>query len=187
MCLCACPQSRLYERHTYKAAEGNNKHKCKKQTNQKTKTLALATELLSAILDSHSNVNSGGFRVCVIIALVKYLLLKAVLNLRRKPYGITIQMKPFRQIFYIILVISFDKIIFFKNFLTLVFLREKWLRLSHPTLYGLYGEAPPEMATFLRLQVNKTVGILLDKVYERVGKSVISVCTLTEKGYRRIA
>ena len=90
-------------------------------------------------------------------------------------------MKPFWQIFYIILVIYFDKITFFKNFLTLVFLREKWLRLSHPTLYGLYGEA------FFRPQVHKTVGISLDKVYERVGKSVISVCKISDKGYRRIA
>ena len=86
-------------------------------------------------------------------------------------------MKPFWQIFYIILVIYFDKI----NFLTLVFLREKWLGLSHPTLYGLYEEA------FFRPQVHKTVGISLNKVYERVGKSVISVCRITDKGYRRIA
>ena len=48
------------------------------------------------------------------------------------------------------------------------------------TLYGPYGEA-------FRPRVNKTVGISLDKVYERVGKSVISVCKIIEKAYRRIA
>ena len=42
---------------------------------------------------------------------------------------------------------------------------------------GLYGEAPPEMGTFLRLQVQgyERVGISLVEVYERVGRSVISV------------
>ena len=41
--------------------------------------------------------------------------------------------------------------------------------------YGPYGEAPPEMGTFLRLQGQgyERVGILLVEVYERVG--VISV------------
>ena len=40
---------------------------------------------------------------------------------------------------------------------------------------GLYGEAPPEMGTFLRLQGHRyeRVGISLVEVYERVG--VISV------------
>ena len=41
---------------------------------------------------------------------------------------------------------------------------------------GLYGEAPPERGIFFRLQVYKRVGILLVEVYDRVGKSVISVC-----------
>ena len=41
---------------------------------------------------------------------------------------------------------------------------------------GLYGEAPPERGTFFRPQVFERVGILLDEVYERVGKSVIWVC-----------
>ena len=36
---------------------------------------------------------------------------------------------------------------------------------------GLYGEAPPKRGTFFRLQV-----------YERVGKSVISVCKKAQKG-----
>ena len=42
---------------------------------------------------------------------------------------------------------------------------------------GLYGEAPPEMGTFLRLQGQgyEKVGISLVEVYERVGRSVISV------------
>jgi len=38
---------------------------------------------------------------------------------------------------------------------------------------GLYGEAPPESGTFLRLQVCKRVGISQVEVYKRVGKSVI--------------
>ena len=42
---------------------------------------------------------------------------------------------------------------------------------------GLYGEAPPTMGTFLRLQGQgyERVGISLVKVCERVGRSVISV------------
>ena len=42
---------------------------------------------------------------------------------------------------------------------------------------GLYGEAPPEMGTFLRLQGQgyERVGISLVEVCERVGRSVISV------------
>ena len=38
---------------------------------------------------------------------------------------------------------------------------------------GLYGKAPPKRGTFFRLQVYGRVGILLFKVYEREGKSVI--------------
>ena len=38
---------------------------------------------------------------------------------------------------------------------------------------GLYGEAPPERGTFLRLQVYKRVGISQAEVYKRIGKSVI--------------
>ena len=34
---------------------------------------------------------------------------------------------------------------------------------------GLYGEAPPERGTFLRLQVYKRVGISKAEVYKRVG------------------
>ena len=43
---------------------------------------------------------------------------------------------------------------------------------------GPYGEAPPEMGTFLRLhgQGYERVGISLVEVYESVGRSVISVC-----------
>ena len=41
---------------------------------------------------------------------------------------------------------------------------------------GLYGEAPPERGTFFGLQESERVGISLVEVYERVGKSVMSVC-----------
>ena len=41
---------------------------------------------------------------------------------------------------------------------------------------GLYGEAPPERGTLIRLQVYKRAGNSLVEVYEREGKSVISVC-----------
>ena len=41
---------------------------------------------------------------------------------------------------------------------------------------GLYGEAPPERGTFLRLQVYERVGISLVEVSKRVGKSVVWVC-----------
>ena len=47
---------------------------------------------------------------------------------------------------------------------------------------GLYGEAPPERGTFLKLQVYERVGILLVEVYKRVGKSVIWVCERAQKG-----
>ena len=43
----------------------------------------------------------------------------------------------------------------------------------------LYDEAPPERGTFLRLQVNHSVGVFLVEVYERVGKSVIMVSART--------
>ena len=46
---------------------------------------------------------------------------------------------------------------------------------------GLYGEAPPEMGTFFRLQVYERVGILLVVVYERVEKSVIWVCERAQR------
>jgi len=48
--------------------------------------------------------------------------------------------------------------------------------------YGLYREALPERGTFFRLQVYERVGILLDEVYKRVGKSVIWVCKGAQKG-----
>ena len=41
---------------------------------------------------------------------------------------------------------------------------------------GLYGEAPAERGAFFKLQVYERVGILLVKVNERLGKSVIWVC-----------
>ena len=45
------------------------------------------------------------------------------------------------------------------------------------TLYnGLYGKAPPKRGNLFRLQVYEGVGISLVEVYERVVKSVISVC-----------
>ena len=47
---------------------------------------------------------------------------------------------------------------------------------------GLYGEAPPARVPFFRLQVYERVGILLvSVVYERVEKSVISVCERAEQ------
>ena len=46
---------------------------------------------------------------------------------------------------------------------------------------GLYGETTPEMGYFFMLQVYDGVGILLNEVYERVGKSVISVCKKAQK------
>ena len=36
-------------------------------------------------------------------------------------------------------------------------------------IFGPYGEASPERGTFFRLQVYKTVGILLVEVYKRLG------------------
>ena len=47
---------------------------------------------------------------------------------------------------------------------------------------GLYGEAPPEMGIFFRLQAYKRVGISLVEVYKMVGKSVIWVCERAQKG-----
>ena len=51
---------------------------------------------------------------------------------------------------------------------------------------GLDGEAPPERGTFFRLQVYESVGISLNKVLERVGKSVISVCKIGPMAKRYI-
>ena len=45
----------------------------------------------------------------------------------------------------------------------------------------VYGETPPEMGYFFMLQVYDGVGRLLNEVYERVGKSVISVCKKAQK------
>ena len=50
--------------------------------------------------------------------------------------------------------------------------------------YGLCGKAQRERGTFFTIKVYKTVGISLVEVYERVGKSVISVCKSCQKGYR---
>ena len=40
---------------------------------------------------------------------------------------------------------------------------------------GLYGEVPPEMSIFFRLQVYERVGISLDEVYERVSALVAAL------------
>ena len=40
---------------------------------------------------------------------------------------------------------------------------------------GLYGEAPPERSTFIRLQV---------EIYKREGKSVILLCERAQKDYQ---
>ena len=45
-----------------------------------------------------------------------------------------------------------------------------------------YREVPPERGTMFRLQVyDRVTGISLFEVYERVGKSVISVCKKIQK------
>jgi len=41
---------------------------------------------------------------------------------------------------------------------------------------GQYKKAPPERGNFFRHQVYERAGILLVEVYERIGRSVISVC-----------
>ena len=52
---------------------------------------------------------------------------------------------------------------------------------------GLYGEAPPEMGTVFRLQLDERVGISsLVELYERVGKSVIWVRKKAQKSKRCI-
>ena len=48
---------------------------------------------------------------------------------------------------------------------------------------GLFSEF---YSTFIRLFVNERVGISLVEVYERLGQSVILVCKMTLKSYRRI-
>ena len=48
---------------------------------------------------------------------------------------------------------------------------------------GLFSEF---YSTFIKLFVNERVGISLVEVYERLGQSVILVCKMTLKGYRRI-
>ena len=45
-----------------------------------------------------------------------------------------------------------------------------------------YGEVPPERGTFCTLEAYKRIGISLVKVYERVKKSLISVCKKAQKG-----
>ena len=47
---------------------------------------------------------------------------------------------------------------------------------------GPYGEAPPKRGSFSRLQMYKRVEMSLAEIYERVGKSVISVCKKAQKG-----
>ena len=45
-----------------------------------------------------------------------------------------------------------------------------------------YGEVPPERGTMFRLQIyDRVTRISLVEVYERVGKSVISVCKRVQK------
>ena len=48
---------------------------------------------------------------------------------------------------------------------------------------GLYGEAPPEMGTFLEIQLLfQSVGNSQGKVYERAGKSAIKVIKRSVNG-----
>ena len=44
---------------------------------------------------------------------------------------------------------------------------------------GLYEEAPPDKSYFFGLQLYEREGVLLVEVYERLEKSVISVCKMT--------
>ena len=55
-------------------------------------------------------------------------------------------------------------------------------RLWSSSYNGLYGEAPPERGNFFSLQESERVGISLVEVYERIGKSVMSVCKKVQKG-----
>ena len=50
----------------------------------------------------------------------------------------------------------------------------------------LYGEVPPKRGTFFRLQVYKRVGISLVEVFERVWKSVISLCKKRKRANRSV-
>jgi len=47
---------------------------------------------------------------------------------------------------------------------------------------GPYGEAPPIRGNFSRLQMYERVEMSLAKIYEKGGKSVISVCKKGHKG-----
>ena len=47
---------------------------------------------------------------------------------------------------------------------------------------GPYGEAPPKRGTFSRLHVYKRVEMSIAEIYERVGRSVISICKKAQKG-----
>ena len=47
---------------------------------------------------------------------------------------------------------------------------------------GLYGESPPEMGTFLEIQLFQSVGNSQGKVYERAGKSTIKVIKRSVNG-----
>ena len=51
--------------------------------------------------------------------------------------------------------------------------------------YGLFGDAGPEREYLFRLQVYGKVGNTVVEEYERVGKSVISVCKKSQKGLTR--
>ena len=48
----------------------------------------------------------------------------------------------------------------------------------------IYWEAPPEMGTFLRLQVYEWIRVSLSEVYERVGKSVIRSVKIRQKAQK---
>ena len=46
----------------------------------------------------------------------------------------------------------------------------------------MYGEALSERGTFFRVQIYEMVAISLVELYKRVGKLVISVCKMLQKG-----
>ena len=66
-------------------------------------------------------------------------------------------------------------------------LPNSWGRLRDKVIGGgpyddLYGKAPPERGTFIRLQVYEKVCISLLELFKRVGKSNILVCKNAQQG-----
>ena len=82
------------------------------------------------------------------------------------------------------------------SFLSAVSQPSPWLLFKLPNSWGqlrdkvfggppyddLYGKAPPERGTFIRLQVYEKVCISSLELFKRVGKSNISVCKNAQQG-----